>query len=213
VKIRAVSFDLDGTLITGTSGDAHLGRKLGFIDDILEWDRRYVAGEMTEREFAEKDAAHYRGRKRADMEEILKTAPRISGIKETVDKLHGEGLYVLLGTVAWGFVAEYFQKLYGFDATSGSTMTEDPSGVFDGVIMKHFDEYDKAAWVENLCAKRGISMAEVAAVGDSRSDIPLFGKVGLAIALNGTPKARAAAHLSIESKDLTVVLEPILGGR
>jgi len=55
-------------------------------------------------------------------------------------------------------------------------------------------------------------MAEVAAVGDSRSDIPLFRKVGLAIALNATPKAREAAHIALEGNDLTIVLEPILRG-
>jgi phosphoserine phosphatase len=208
--IRAVTFDLDGTLIVGTSADAHLGRALGFMEDILEWDRQYVAGAISVKEFAEKDAAHYLGRKKTDMFPILASAPVISGIRETVDRLHAERMLVLLGTVAWAFTAEHFRKEYGFDASSGTVAGEDASGVFNGVIEKHFDEYDKVEWVEDLCRKKNISMNEVAAVGDSRSDIPLFEKVGLAIALNATAKAREAADISLGADDLSVVLEPIL---
>ena len=56
---------------------------------------------------------------------------------------------------------------------------------------------------------RVISIAEVVAVGDSRSDIPLFGKVGLAIALNATQAACEAAHLSLDGQDLTLILPHI----
>ena len=155
MRIRTVCFDLDGTLVIGTA-DAHLGRALGFMEDIVEWDRRYVAGEMTAREFAEKDAGHYRGRRRADMVQILKDTPVIAGIRETIARLHSEKMFLMVGTLAWAFAAEHFQKEYGFDATNGCGMGEDSSGAFDGVISNHFDEYDKASWVEELCGKRGI---------------------------------------------------------
>jgi len=211
VRIRAVSFDLDGTLIVGTS-DVHLARELGFVEEVLEWDRLYVSGKMSSREFEDKEAERCRGRKKADLVNIMSTLPKISGIRETVDRLHSEGIIVLAGTIAWDFVSEHFKKEYGFDEASSSAMGQDCNGILDGTIAKHFDEYDKALWVEEVCRNRGISMAEVAAVGDSRSDIPLFEKVGLAIALNGTPKLREVADLSFVSDDLSVVVEPILAG-
>jgi phosphoserine phosphatase len=49
-----------------------------------------------------------------------------------------------------------------------------------------------------------------AAVGDGRSDVPLFTEIGLAIALNATPAAaRATAHVSVDGTDLRTVL-PLL---
>jgi phosphoserine phosphatase len=47
-------------------------------------------------------------------------------------------------------------------------------------------------------------------VGDSRSDLPLFAEVGLAVAVNATSAARAAAHASAGRTDLRSVL-PLLG--
>jgi phosphoserine phosphatase len=44
-------------------------------------------------------------------------------------------------------------------------------------------------------------------VGDSRLDVPLFSRVGYAIALNATPDARAAAHSCLDTEDLTDVLK------
>jgi phosphoserine phosphatase len=141
---------------------------------------------------------------------LLQTLPRIGGIGETVKRLHGEGIAVLLNTIGWSFIAEEFQREFGFDAVSGVVAGEDPAGVFNGIIDRHFDEHDKVTFAEAHVGGKGITMAEVAAVGDSKSDIPLFEKVGLAIALNATPAAREAAHVHFESDDLTVVLEPIL---
>ncbi len=45
-----------------------------------------------------------------------------------------------------------------------------------------------------------------AAVGDSRSDLPLFGAVGLAIAFNAAPAVKAAAAHTVDGHDLTAIL-------
>ena len=213
MKIRVGCFDLDRTLTVGISGEEHLARALGFEEKVQELERRYATGEINNREVAERNAEHYRGRKRADLDTIIKTTPVIKGIRETVDKLHAEGISVIIGTIDWSFIAECFQQEYGFDASSGVVMGEDPPGTLSGKVARHFEEQDKVSFVEEFCRPRGITLEEVAAVGDSRSDIPLFEKVGLAIALNATPQAREAADLSIESDDLTVALKPILAGR
>jgi phosphoserine phosphatase len=52
-------------------------------------------------------------------------------------------------------------------------------------------------------------MSQVVAVGDARSDIPLFGAVGFSVALNATPVAQAAASISLRSDRLPDVLAVI----
>jgi phosphoserine phosphatase len=50
-------------------------------------------------------------------------------------------------------------------------------GVLPGSINRHFDQHDKLRFVQDWCTSRGYSMAEVAAIGDSRSDVPLFSRL------------------------------------
>jgi phosphoserine phosphatase len=86
-------------------------------------------------------------------------------------------------------------------------------GVLCGTVSRYFDEHDKLHWVEEWCAQNGYSMSQVAAVGDSRSDIPLFHRVGLSIALNATPDARAAATQTLDTSDVRDVLTLLEPGR
>ena len=97
------------------------------------------------------------------------------------------------------------QKRYGFAAVSGTEM-QVTNGVLSGTVTRYFDEHDKLRFVEDWCAQNGFSMSQVAAVGDSRSDVPLFSRVGLSIALNATPDARMAATHVLDTDDLCDVL-------
>ena len=54
---------------------------------------------------------------------------------------------------------------------------------------------DKVAILEELLAALNLTPAEVAAVGDELVDLPLFQRVGLAVAVaDAVPEVRAAAH-------------------
>jgi len=90
-------------------------------------------------------------------------------------------------------------------------MPVDESGLLTGKVSRQFDEFDKAEFVKAYCLKRGVPLSQVFAVGDSRSDIPLFGIVGYSVALNATPAAKAAASTSIETDDLSDVLRLVPG--
>ena len=76
-------------------------------------------------------------------------------------------------------------------------------------VAELFDELNKRDFAVSVAAELGVELGRCAAVGDGRSDVPLFAEVGLAIALNATPAARAAAHVSVDGTDLRAVL-PIL---
>lgn len=180
---------------------------------MADLERKYVDGTISTREVAEWDAATYRGRTKREILAMLDSAPEIGGIADAVARLKAAGVHVLIGTITWAFAAEHFHRKYGFDAYSGVEMGETADGVLTGEVTKFFDEHDKIGFVEAFCRARGIGMDEVAAVGDSRSDIPLFGRVGRAIALNATPAARAAAHQAIDADHLDPVLRSLLQHR
>ena len=159
---------------------------------------------------AETSAAWFAGRRVEDAAAALAHASWIDGIADGVAALRGAGSYIALATVTWSFAAEAVACRYGFDAWSGTEMDHD-GGVLAGSVRRNFDAGDNAAFVETVCAERGVSPAAAAAVGDSRSDIPTFEVVGFSVALNGDPAARAAATTALDTDDLGDVLPLLVG--
>ena len=211
MKWRVACFDIDGTLVTGTSVCQHLGDSLGHAEVIEELERRYASGEITNRHVAERLAEYYRDRSLLEIAESLESVPLIKGIAETFSVLRQNGLRILLATVTWSFAARIIAQRFELDGWSGCEMGESKDLRLSGTVQRHFDEFDKRAFVESYCAQHGIAMSDVVAVGDSRSDIPLFECVGCSIAINATELARKAASCSLDTNNLTDILRIVPG--
>jgi phosphoserine phosphatase len=193
-RYDAVAFDLDGTLLRGTTVSLLTADRAGHRAEMEELERRYAAGEIGN----DVVAATSWGWLDETVLGAVDDGPWIGGIGESVDALHHADVVVLVATITWRAAAERVAARFGFDGACGTT----PERVCDA--------HGKAAFVEHECARRGIALERVAAVGDSRSDLPLFARVGLSIALNADEQARAAADVVLDSDDLRDVL-PLLG--
>jgi phosphoserine phosphatase len=200
-----VVFDLDGTLLRGTTVSLLLAQWLGRGEEIAELERAFHAHEISNSVVADTSAAWFAGCRTADVWRALADGPWIDGMAETLRTLSDAGTSLLLGTITWSFAAEMLRERHGFAAVSGTEMTAS-NGVLSGVVGRYFDEHDKLRFVQEWCTKNGYSMSQVAAVGDSRSDVPLFREVGLSIALNATPDARSAAMHALDTDDLRDLL-------
>jgi len=200
-----VVFDLDGTLLRGTSVSLMLAEWLGRTSEIAELEQAFHAHEISNSVVADISAGWFAGQHTAEVWRVLAEGPWISGMAETFQTLTASGASILLGTITWNFAAEMLRDPHGFAAVSGTEM-QAVDGVLSGTVSRYFDEYDKASFVEEWCAQSGYSMSQVAAVGDSRSDIPLFSRAGLSIALNATTDARDAATHVLDTEDLRDVL-------
>lgn len=77
------------------------------------------------------------------------------------------------------------------------------------MVKRHFDEWDKLAFVRSHCEANHIELSQCIAVGDSLSDVPLFQAVGFSVALNATAQAQEAATVALDTDSLTDVLEII----
>jgi phosphoserine phosphatase len=208
---KLVSFDLDGTLFPGTTTCLELGRLLDHFDLIQDLETRYARFEISNTDVAEQIAEAYRGQDVAAIEQAVLGIPLIGGFHETIRILKTHDIHVLVVTVTGSFAARALVREYGLDGYAGATMGED-DGTFTGRVERHIDASEKPAYVRDYAARHGFDISRCVAVGDSRSDIALFGDVGLAIALNATAPARAAAHVSLDTDDLTDILPYILPG-
>jgi phosphoserine phosphatase len=200
-----VVFDLDGTLLRGTTVSLLLAQWLGREGEITELERAFHAHEISNSVVADTSAGWLAGKSVAEAWRVLEDGSWIDGMAETFQALAGAQVSLLLGTITWSFAAEMLRERYGFAAASGTEMRV-VDGVLSGTVSRYFDEHDKARFVEDWCAQHGYSMSQVAAIGDSRSDVPLFDRVGLSIALNATSDARAVATHVLDTENLRDVL-------
>lgn len=203
-----IVFDLDGTLLPGTTASLVLAESLGRRAAAEELERLYHNYEISMYEFSAREAALFAGTQPEQFRDHLRGAPWIGGLRETFAALTDAGCILLLATLAWRFVTEALEHRSWFAAVSGAEMDLEGS-LLSGATFRHFDEEDKLRFVECWCVAHDYQLADVAAIGDSRSDVPLFQKVGTAIALNATSDARAAADHVLDTDDLRDIL-PLL---
>jgi phosphoserine phosphatase len=202
-------FDLDGTLLPETTTVLHLSRWNGTEAVFAELERRYATGEISNVEVAEADAKNWAGVSVADAHEALSDAALIDGVAETVATLSDAGIDSYITTLTWRFASEYFAERFGFAGAIGCELDVDEKGIL-GTDVRPIEAIDKVEFAKKLCAERGIGPERLVAVGDSQSDLPLFDFVGLAIALNATPDARAIADVVLDTGDLRDVLSYIV---
>ena len=177
----------------------HLGEWIGHRAVIEELERRFTEGEIDSADVADRDAPYYKGRSIAEVAEAMTRAPCIDDIREGVEQLASRGVDALLCTVTWSFAAQCVADQFGFSAVSGTVMHVDGDGILAGRVAQYFEPEDKVAFLRDYCESRDLSMNQVVAIGDGRSDLPMFDAAGFSVGLNASPAARAAASVSVDS--------------
>ncbi|OEJ28576.1 haloacid dehalogenase [Streptomyces agglomeratus] len=203
--VGAVFFDVDGTLVPGTSSSAFLSGFLGHRDELTKAEDAYASGDLNNRQVSELDAKGWVGVPEERVSGWLDGLPLVSGITETVGWCRRNGLVPVLATLAWSPVGSYLTDRFGFHAFSGPRL-ETVDNRFTGRVARHFDEYDKRDFALAQARELGLAPRSCGAVGDSRSDLPLFASVALSVAFNASAGARAAATLTVDGGDLRGVL-------
>lgn len=199
-----VFFDVDGTLVPGSSGQ-HLADQLGHAASVREAEAAYAAGTLTNRQVSVLDARGWTGRTPEQVSRFLDSLPLVRGIDATVRWCREHALVPVLATLAWEAVGEHLCGRFGFTRACGPRL-EMAGGRYTGRVMTHFDEWDKRDFARTVAADLGFDLARCAAVGDSRSDMPLFAEVGFSVAFNATPAVRAAARAVADGPDLRAVV-------
>jgi phosphoserine phosphatase len=201
----AVFFDVDGTLVPGTSSSQYLAGYLGHLELLRSAEDDYAEGRMDNREVSTLDAEGWQGRPESDVRRLLTDIPLVDGIPEVVAWCREHDLAVYLATLAWEPVGSYLCERFGFEGACGPRL-EQAGGTYTGRVAAHFDEFDKRDFALGTVSELGLPLLACAAVGDSRSDLPLFAEVGFAVAFNASPAVQALAAASVDGADLRVVL-------
>lgn len=205
MAVAAVFFDVDGTLVPGTSSAQYLAGFLGHQEILAAAEADWDAGRVDNVHVELLDAKGWAGTAREQVWRWLAGLPLVDGIPDVLDWCSRHGVLAALATLAWEPVGSYLCETYGFAASCGPRL-EAADGHFTGAVALHFDELAKRDFAVELARSAGLSMDRCAAIGDSRSDVPLFGEVGLAVAFNGDENLTAAADVQFSGDDLRVAL-------
>ncbi len=209
MKYKLVSFDMDKTLTRDSSVFVFLMTFLGRKDVADDFQKRYDLGKISDRDVATEFAKVMTGIRGNYLKEIIDTIPLIDGIEKSLKILHKNGFVVGITSVGPSFAIERMCERFGFDFSIGTEHIF-KNGIHTGKIGHLVALEDKPNEVIKMAKKFGIaSFEQIVAVGDSRSDVELFKKVGFSIAINATKEAKDAASFSIETDNLVDVVEII----
>lgn len=199
------SFDVDKTLFR----QAALTQAARALDIAKRWD---AYGEMrdknriTLRQCLESQYKLLSGMKLTEVLREVSKVEMIKNIRETVEKLQGHRLQVILLTDNPDFLCQYLVEQFGFGGYVASKVA-----VKEGVITDEIEPLpDKRLGIRKYCAWMSISLPKCVHVGDGLNDVPVFRVVGYSVALNSNlEKVRRTASFRMETDDLLDVYRHI----
>ena len=169
--MRIAAFDLDGTLLRGQTACEAIAEGIGRIERMRELEQ-LGSNQIEEIVAAREEMAEwYSGFTFNDLCKYLTAIPVAPGVEEGFALLRDHGFRIAIISLTWEFAVKWFANQLGADHSVGQGLSS------DGLIT-HFWPQDKALWLTGLADKLDVDMKDVAAVGDSRGDIPMLLSVG-----------------------------------
>ncbi|MFC8368847.1 MULTISPECIES: HAD family phosphatase [unclassified Streptomyces] len=193
-------FDLDGTLLHGTSAPVEISRQLGLEAEAVALDRAISSGLIGPPEYATQVHTLWAGLTEAHVAAAFEAAPWLARIREVWAELTRNGDYCAVVSLSPSFFVERLTG-WGAHAAYGSRFPAvpfmepvDPAGVLNAAA--------KVRIADRLCAEFGVTRADCVAYGDSMSDKDLFGAVPVSVAVNADRHLTGLATHSYTGRDL-----------
>lgn len=199
-------FDLDGTLKIVRDPYVYLHERLGTLAAAEAFTGKGLSGEISYEEWLRLDTGLWRGVRRSVLVAHLRSIPYVPGAVEAVEALRARGATLAIISSGLLLHAQIVAEELGFHVAIGNEIGFDADGpdpVANGQSRVHCAYGAKRAVLEAVQAQLGIAPAETLAVGDTRSDIGLFQRAAVSVAVNPKdPQVAAAATLVLPDPDL-----------
>ena len=198
-----VSFDVDGTIfrkpaLQQAARALGIGEKWDSLDEL--YDRKRIT-------LRERLMSHYRllaGMKLADILGEVSKVEVIRNVRETVEKLQGHRIPVILLTDLPDFLCGYLVERFGFEGYVASKVS-----VKGPIVTGDVEPLpDKRLGLRKYCSWLSIPLSRCVHVGDGLNDLPVFRIVRYSIALNSPyGKVKASASHRMTTDDLLDVYQ------
>ena len=193
-------FDMDGTLLRGTTAAIEISRRIGHLEPLAELERRFATEEISAPDFAVETHALWADLTTELVAEVVAGAPWIDGIDDVCADIGERGERSMLITMSPNFFAEHL-GVRGIDVVCASRWPAppfaapiDPAGILSPADKVRLTEAERAA--------HGLPRDACVAYGDSMSDLPLFAVLQNTVAVNADPALERAARVAYRGEDL-----------
>lgn len=193
-------FDMDGTLLQGTTASLEIARRLGCTPDLLHLESAFAAGTMDARGFAAEICQLWQNLTPALAQEAFEQAPWIGGLEEVLADIRDRGERSAVITMSPDFFAGQLVGL-GVDEVVASGFPSLPLRELPDPL-RILTPADKVTAADRILAGLGLGRDSCVAYGDSGSDIPLFQTLPHTVAVNATSTLRALARHDYQGDDL-----------
>jgi phosphoserine phosphatase len=193
-------FDMDGTLLRGTSAPIEISRRVGCLEPLADLEHGFATEAISAAEFAVATRALWDDLTAELVAEVVADAPWIEGIEEVCRDIAARGERSMLITMSPNFFAEHLGAR-GIDVVRASRFPPlplaapvDPAGILNPI--------DKVRLAEQERTARGLPRSACVAYGDSMSDLPLFAVLENTVAVNADAALEQAARVAYRGDDL-----------
>ena len=211
--IRLVAFDMEGVLTDDpTVWEIMHGKLRTWKSHGEPYWNRYRAGEFDYDTFARMDVAVWGGAPEEMLHEAASEVELMPGCAELLAELGEGGVHVAVISNGLLCVAERFRREFGVEHIDANR-AEAHEGKLTGEIDIRVPYESKGEVLRLLAERLGLGRDEVAAVGDSTSDIEMFREAAVGVAFcSSHPSVDAAATRTVTRRDLRPLLEILIPG-
>ncbi len=206
--IKLVAFDMEGVLTDDPTVWEIMHRKLGTWESHGEpyWDR-YRADEFDYDTFARMDVAVWRDAPAGLLREAAAEVPLMPGCAELMGALSDAGVDVAVISNGLHCVADRFHDEFGVGHIHANRIQ-----ALDGRLTGEIDilvPYEhKGEVLRGIAGALGVGCEEIAAVGDSPSDIEMFREAAVSVSFCPSRESvSAAATHAVVERDLRPLLD------
>ena len=200
--LKLAIFDIDGTLRKVRDPWIHLHNHLGVADLAKEFPARWQRGEISYEEWAELDAALWRGYSREKIVEALALNPLRAGARELVNWFNSRSIPCVGISSGLAIFNEVTAEELSIEEVISNELKFE-GNICNGKIAIQVNEGNKGQVMDKIVRHYNSTEEQVVAFGDGTADIPLLIKAGLGVAI-------CPAHESVGfSADHVVGEEPI----
>ena len=215
MTIRAVVFDMDGTIVQypvgvhGSSWDM-IFHALKLDEKYQEFLEYYIMKHELYGEWFEKLVALLKGGSVSDVKKLM--LPPVyankASFEETCKRLKEMGISVGIISSGIDLVGSHVAKEFGLDFCITNKITINGDS-FDGKGELVVNLWKKDKVLLKLCSDLNIKPKEVAVVGDYSSELPLFKIAGLGFAYSPKDDAiqKAANHIISDFREIIPILK------
>lgn len=208
--MKLAVFDFDSTLMDGETLE-FLAKEFNLQDKVAAITKEAMEGKIDFFESLIKRVALLKGLEQAKVEKICRELPLMNGAKETITELKKAGYKTVCFSGGFKSATIPAREYLGLDADFSNLLhfkDGKMTGLVGGEMMFSTSKGEMLVTLQRLL---GVTEENTVAVGDGANDLSMFKHAAKRVAFCAKPVLREAANIIIAEKDLTQLLQPVIG--